>query len=285
VSTTLFDFVLSNAASMTRDRILRDRQLGGQDPNEETLTQNLASEVRAGVAAGGLPIAVQEIDRNSESHLYGADLAFWIRGASGRLVGLHLQAKRQFADDTYRKLNYKPQRADRSQIEQLLLGAQRSGAGAGYIFYNGLNERQPGGTACCLEDLSPGRNGVTLAVADDVKRRITTSQNTKRVALEDICTPLCCLARCVGETPAWTEDDPAAAMRSWYSTQGGRPQMQAVEVDDAPPYLRGLLVRLNIVSDADLGANRDGERPVARTRQPGRPRPVQVTLLDAAPQL
>ncbi|MEV8375188.1 DUF6615 family protein [Kribbella sp. NPDC056861] len=216
MSTSLFEFVLNNAAAMTRERIVRDRLLG-LDPHEETLTQNLTSQIIGGVAPGSLPVAMKEIDRRSESRLYGADLALWIRGRSGKLAGLHLQAKRQYPDDTYRKLGYKPEKAKRRQIDQLVVGARATGAGAGYIFYNGLTESQPGGSACCLADYSPTRNGVTLTTVHHVERCIDENpRETPRQMIEDDCNPLGCLARCVGQTPPHKEDDLAEAMRSWY---------------------------------------------------------------------
>ncbi|WP_433002481.1 hypothetical protein [Kribbella sp. CA-294648] len=282
MDTSLFETILNKAAADTRARIIGDRRLG-LEPHEETLTQNLVSFISRSVHELELPVAMVEIDRRSESRLYGADIALWIRGRSGGLMGLHLQAKRQYLDDTYHGIGYVPANGVK-QIDRLIGGAQASGAGAGYVFYNGLRGDQPTGSACCIADYSPTRNGITVATASDVKEAAGEEAVTPRQEVEEFCTPVACLARCVKATSgAEDDDDPAMALASWWAVREGSAPVDLLDVSAAPSYLEIPLRQLDIPFEVDA-LNR--ERPAwdADERVLGlmeSPTFSQVTLIDA----
>jgi hypothetical protein len=228
---------LTLVAEETRDRILRDRLLGLPDPSEETHTQNLVSRLAELSRGYGLTLVAREVPRYTESHLLGADIAFWVLGRTGT-AGLHLQAKRLFPDDTYRDLGHANSRG--RQVDTLITGASSVGAGAGYIFYNGLTGGQPTGSACCLLDYSPARNGVSLAPAMAVEPFVGgPGDHVPRVSLEDVCTPLVCVPRCCQRTLAHREDDLASVLRSWYATQTDE-DLGRIAVGNVPTYARPL---------------------------------------------
>lgn len=282
MDTSLFETILNKAAAETRARIVGDRRLG-LEPHEETLTQNFVSFISRSVREFELPVAMVEIDRRSESRLYGADIAIWIRGRSGGLMGLHLQAKRQYLDDTYHGIGYVPANGVK-QIDRLIDGARASGAGAGYVFYNGLDDNQPTGSGCCIVDYSPTRNGITVAGATDVNEAAGDETVTPRTHIEGICTPVACLARCVRATNgAEDDDDPAMALASWSAVREGSASLGLLDVSAAPSYLERPLRQLDIPFEADA-LNR--ERPAwdvdeGAPRVIARPTYSQVTLIDA----
>ena len=236
-STSALTNLLSVVAEEVRDRILRDRALGLSDPFEETHTQNLISRLAELGQSEGLTVVAREVPKTVESKLLGADVALWVMGNSG-VAALHLQCKRLFPDDTYRDLGHANKTGQ--QFKLLIDGAADVGAGAAYMFYNGMTDQQPSGSGCCLLDYSPTRNGITLAPAQTLKYFIGKPNSAlARTKIEELCTPVVCLARCCGKTRPNAEDDPAAVVRAWYLQQTGD-SLATVDVSAAPGYARPL---------------------------------------------
>ena len=243
---------LESLAIGTHDRITSDRAVG-LEPREETLTQNLVSELRASFLASGARVFAREIPRHEESTLYGADLALWFQNTSGDLSGTHFQAKRQYDDDSYRDLDHS-NKTD-TQFELLVKGASAAKAAAGYMFYNGLSAGQPTGTACCVGEFSPDSHGVNVApawaLAGHLKWRVW------RKDVEASCMPFRCIIGCRAlPHPYFVGSELAAAHTLWKRRRGLDPDARLVSVADAPAYLAPLLT---LARDA-AGDHRTGSR-------------------------
>lgn len=229
--------ILDAQAAAVRARIREDRA-DGLEPYETTLTQNLVSDLRRQLAAAGTAVYAAEIPRDDEIKLNGADLALWVRAPGGALAGVHLQAKRQYSDDTYRGLDHSNSHG--RQYDMLLAGARASGARAGYAFYNGLDDPGPAGVLCTQNILTADSHGVSIADARRLAGHVAAT--VRRVDVERLCSPLRCLLGC----GAGSAGGMAGALLAW---QGRDPDAGLVDPADAPGYLLPLLAR--------AGADRD----------------------------
>jgi hypothetical protein len=245
-STSVITAILSELAEEVRRRVLDDRAAGLPDPREETHTQNFVSRLARLARSQGLGVAAREVPKTAESRLLGADVALWMQGQSG-VSGLHLQAKRLYANDTYYDLGHVTHHG--RQVDLLINGARQFGAGAGYMFYNGLTDYQPSKSACCLLDYSPNRNGISIARADLVEPHVgSPGAYLPRARIEDVCVPLVCISRCCTTTHPNAEDDLAAVLRSWFNVVGGG-DLAIVDVREAPTYARPLFESLYLGLD------------------------------------
>lgn len=226
--------LLDTMAAKTRRRIRRDRR-NGLDAHEETLTQNLVSELTEGLKAQGLAVTVQEIPRYAEAHTFGADIALWLQNSDGRLAGIHLQAKRQYPNDTYRDLDHT--NSDGLQYDLLISGAASSGALAGYAFYNGLNKGQPKSTSCGSNILNEKQHGINVARAKTLEAGGHINHVVRRIDVEGLCAPLSCLVRCGLQRNRGA--GPADALASWGPFESDYAGL--IAPSDAPTYLQTLI--------------------------------------------
>lgn len=245
--------ILESLSAGMRARIRGDRA-AGLEPHEETLTQNLVSALRRQLAGTGARVYVREIPRHEEALLYGADLAVWFQDAGGLLAGIHLQAKRQYADDTYRRLDHA--NAHGAQHDRLLSGARAAGARAGYAFYNGLHDWEPARAMCSARETGADSHGVNIAQARFITPHVARS--VPRRDVDRYCAPLRCLLGCQPDTAAWQDADLASALLRW---QGGDDSAGLVEPGQAPSYLLPLLTaaRSSTPEPVDLDPANDGD--------------------------
>jgi len=234
--------ILDEQAAAVRARI-RDDRANGLEPHETTLTQNLVSSLRRELALAGTAVYASEIPRDQETKLYGADIAIWMLAPGGALAGVHLQAKRQYLDDTYRDLDHANSHGQ--QYDLLLAGARAAGALAGYAFYNGLDDPEPMSALCMQGITAADSHGVSVAQARRLAGHIAA--RVRRVDIQDLCAPLRCLLGC-GARAGLAQHGLAGALLSW---QGGEPGASLVDRADAPGYLAPLLARAAADADRD----------------------------------
>ena len=232
--------LLDDLARSTRKRILRDRAYG-LEPHEETLTQNIVSDLTHALSASGSKSFAYEVPKYLEATVYGADIAFWIQNKAGQLAGILLQAKRQFnRDDTYRDLDHS-NKTGGQQYTLLVESARAAGLLAGYVFYNGLNTGQPSSTACGLNLLDPDLHGITVASALTLHRQGLIQHSVSRVQVEKATAPFGCLVRC-GLRRQTTH--PAQALYDWNIFASPQAEQWApvlYDASDTPDYLKPLL--------------------------------------------
>jgi len=266
--------VLDLGATDTRDRILHDRRLG-VEPGEETLTQNFVSGYLARTRRSGLSATAREFTKHEESHLVGADVALWFHDGEGHYAGIYLQAKRQFADDTYRGLNHGGGR----QHQTLIHGAGRDGVLAGYAFYNGLSDPNPVRAACAHGVGATDISGVTIASAESIRPHLQSKVG--RTVIEHLCSPLSCLVRhdtgpvvAVGDgggsggggsggvsggggdedgPPSSDEPTGLPLALSLFANQWPGSGLVVHSVDTAPSYLREMVLGEDEPADAPVG--------------------------------
>lgn len=249
---------LENLAIGTHDRITSDRAVG-LEPREETLTQNLVSGLRASFLASGARVFAREIPRHEESTLYGADLALWFQDTSGDLSGTHFQAKRQYDDDSYRKLNHY-NKTD-TQFNLLVDGADAAKAAAGYMFYNGLPAGEPTTTACCIGEVSADSHGVNVAparaLAGHLRKRVL------RTEVEAFCMPFRCILGCrILPLPYLDSGELALAHARWSRRRGLDPEARLISENEAPEYLTPLLTLARDAAGDHRTGLRDDEPPL-----------------------
>lgn len=287
--------VLDVGAADTRNRILHDRRLGVQ-PVEETLTQNFISGYLARVRRSRLSATAREFTKHEEHNLVGADIALWFHDGSGHYAGIYLQAKRQFADDTYRGLTHGGGR----QHQTLVDGARRDRVLAGYAFYNGLIDPDPLRAACPHGVGATDISGITIASARSIQRHLHSK--VQRTSIEHLCSPLSCLVRHDGRPVAAVDDgsgrggwrggdDGSGADPDGPSDAGGPTGLPRAlslfanqwpdsglvihSADTVPSYLRAMLLAENdpdpdLVGDPiDYADSLHGYGPGARIYDPG----------------
>lgn len=225
------------------------------------ITQNIVSDLTDSLVGQGLAVTVHEIPRYQEANGIGADLAIWMQNPDGQLAGIHLQAKRQYPNDTYRDLDHVNSKG--AQYDHLVAGAARSGARAAYAFYNGLKENQPNLTSCMSSILEPDKHGINVARAKSMFQHNHINHVVRRADVEELCAPLSCLMRCGLKMDPGI--GPADALASWgIFEEDGIP---LVTPTSAPHYLQPLLAQIRrgteppneIVCDEDIARQlRDG---------------------------
>lgn len=234
--------ILDEQAAEVRARIRQD-WANGLEPYETTLTQNLVSALRRELALAGAAVYATEIPRDDEAKLYGADIALWVLAPVGGLAGVHLQAKRQYPDDTYRGLDHANSHGQ--QYDLLVQGARAAGALAGYAFYNGLDDPGPARVMCSQKITSADSHGVSVARASSMASHVAAT--VRRVDVEHLCAPLRCLLGCPARGGLFQHGLAGALL----SFQGGDPGAGLVQQDDAPGYLLPLLARAVAGADGD----------------------------------
>lgn len=181
--------ILDQGARETNKRVLRDTR-NGLRAHEPTLTQNFVSDYLSRARRASLATRVREFTIHEEATAFGADLALWFTDG-GQFVGVYLQAKAIYQDQTYRGLDHANHHG--TQYDTLVKAAVRDGVAAGYAFYSGYRGAEPRSSACPHGRGSPEINGITVASAASLSSNIL--RHVPRQEIEALTSPLSCLVR------------------------------------------------------------------------------------------
>lgn len=214
----------------------------------------------------------------------GADFEWWVGDGSAYLPML-VQAKRLYADDTYKALA-----RDSGQLRKLIracengVGRHREFLGhlPVYSFYNGPPEAGLPPDRCCGQAGGPEQRGVTLAAATAVRQALGSGPRRHRTSIQRI-GPLCAPWACIFCCPGAGALDLGTRTYRLISGAGrvdpelrdddrGRGRAPLRPVEDLPEYVQRML------GVGFLGKDRLGARGIGRAASPGASMVVVTSL-------